>query len=192
MNNHSLEKTEEKVRLFVAVELPQEVRDVVADVAKKLEKKKLFEGTFVSPEDRRLTLRFLGEVPASMVKHVIKALQGISVKKFYADLGVVDVFPSPSSIQTIFMHVECEELDLLAHIVDSALDGLVPENDRPFLSHLTLARVKAVKDPQKLLQALEDLEDSKTDFLVDTLVLMQSQQTDKGMVYTPLSTILLK
>lgn len=53
------------MRLFIAAELPQEVRDALAETSAALRDR--VHGRYVAPDSYHLTLAFLGEVPGSFV-----------------------------------------------------------------------------------------------------------------------------
>jgi len=140
------------VRLFVAVEVPDDVADVVAGLERPA-----FEGLrWTTREQWHVTLRFLGEVPdpgpvAQAADAVPGALAG-SPPPLEAVLGPVTAwFPGRHVLQA-----PVRGLDPLADALASALaDAGLPEDvegrgegappmveRRPFVGHLTLARMR--------------------------------------------------
>src|SRR5574341_1768844 len=66
----------EQLRLFVAIELPGEVRDALSRLQHELQRRGLTQLRWVRPEGIHLTLKFLGETPAEKVQAIKGALSG--------------------------------------------------------------------------------------------------------------------
>lgn len=131
-------------RLFVGLELPQEVIDTLAGLAGGLEGAR-----FVRPEDLHVTLRFVGDVGGDVADDLYAALaerrprdpvpieiQGLSTfggAKPHAVIATV----APSR-ELVDLQGEVERLARRA--------GLTPEG-RKFVPHVTLARMRGV-DPR--------------------------------------------
>src|SRR5947199_9392407 len=69
------------MRLFIAVDLPDEIRKGLKEVQRDL--RSLTEtARWVAPESIHVTLKFLGEVPIKRVDSIHAALNGLSWKPF--------------------------------------------------------------------------------------------------------------
>jgi 2'-5' RNA ligase len=55
---------EEKIRSFIAIELPREAINYIKQLQGLIKKQNLFTGKFTEPENLHLTLKFLGEIEA--------------------------------------------------------------------------------------------------------------------------------
>ena len=86
------EKEENKIRCFIAIDLPREVINSIKDIQKLLKKQSLFNGNFTEPENLHLTLKFLGEIEEEKVEGVKKRLKEIKFDEFESGLGEVGVF----------------------------------------------------------------------------------------------------
>jgi 2'-5' RNA ligase len=65
----------ESLRLFVAIELPGEVREALGRLQHELQRRGLEKLRWVRPESIHLTLKFLGETPAEKVPAIQEALR---------------------------------------------------------------------------------------------------------------------
>ena len=65
----------ENIRSFVAIELPQNLKDEMAELQLKLGKGKTGNVKWVDPESIHLTLKFLGGVPADRIETIFQALK---------------------------------------------------------------------------------------------------------------------
>ncbi|HLH32445.1 MAG TPA: RNA 2',3'-cyclic phosphodiesterase, partial [Terriglobia bacterium] len=69
------------MRLFIAVDLPNDVRDQLAEVQRAL-RPLTDSARWVAPESIHITLKFLGEVPEKQLEDIDTALAGLSWKPF--------------------------------------------------------------------------------------------------------------
>lgn len=119
-------------RLFVAVWLPPEVLDRLAE----LDRPEVAGLRWTTRDQWHVTLRFVGPVPE--VEPVAEALAGLpAASPASAVLG-----PATGRFGQRILHVPVTGLDAVAAGVVAATAGLgrAPE-DRPFHGHVTLARV---------------------------------------------------
>src|SRR5436190_14125914 len=96
------------MRLFIAVELPDEIKETVREILQALSsalRREKAEIKWVKPEQFHLTLKFLGECMEDQVPQVVKALetavQGGS--PFQATLGRLGCFPETGHIRIIWV-----------------------------------------------------------------------------------------
>lgn len=127
------------IRLFVAIELPEDVRGRVAALCGGVPGAK-----WVKPENLHLTLRFIGEVPEDRFHDIDAALAQIRAPAFEVELDGVGCFPPRGQARVLWVGVT--KNGALAHLygkVESALvrTGLKPEG-RKYSPHVTLARLK--------------------------------------------------
>ena len=164
------------MRCFISINIPKEV---VQDIRKIQDKLPEFYGKKTELENLHLTLKFLGEIDEDKIKEVKKKLEEIKLEKFESEINLIGVF-SEKFIKIIWLHLS--GCDKLQKIVDEKLKDLF-EKERRFMSHLTIARVKAIKDKKKFLEELKKIEVPKIKFNVDKFYLMKSELTKKGPRY---------
>lgn len=134
------------MRLFVALELPPDVRQAAGELAREL-KRSGADVKWVKPETMHLTLKFLGEVPDKEVPAVTGALERALAGREGLELALegCGAFPSPKRPQVVWLGVagQVEELKDLARAVESELARLgFPPERRSFKAHLTLGRLR--------------------------------------------------
>jgi RNA 2',3'-cyclic 3'-phosphodiesterase len=138
------------MRLFVAVNLPAEVREAVAMAARPLVTAAPALA-WVPPDQLHLTIKFLGECADDAQPALADALDGVAERHrdFALDLRDVGAFPNFRRPRVVWMGVEhAARLELLQHDVERACEALGHEVEgRPFRPHLTLARVRAPLPP---------------------------------------------
>jgi 2'-5' RNA ligase len=168
------------MRLFVAFEIDDPLRDKLVDIQTEL----LEPGVkLVERQNLHATLKFLGEVSDDQVPAVREALRKVHMLPFEVEIGGLGTFP-PGGRRINVVWVDCKgPLAELAAKIEEALKPLGFERDeRGFSSHLTIARVK--QTPEKLAERVEKLKDTKIGKqLVDKFVLKQSTLTPGGPIY---------
>lgn len=171
------------MRVFVAVDLPQEAKDELALVQKQLSSAA---AKMSLARDFHLTLKFLGEITPAKVDVVKRALSNVAFKKFTATVAGVGVFPSENYARVVWAGVEPEEeFTGLQKLIDDALEKEFPK-DKRFKPHLTLARVKFVSDKNAFFQQLRQIEVKSVKFTVNSFKLKKSTLTREGAVYEDL------
>jgi RNA 2',3'-cyclic 3'-phosphodiesterase len=136
------------MRLFVALDLPDEVRRALGDLMAKL-KPLSPDARWVRPEGMHVTLKFIGHAvrtgDTEKLDAVRAALAGVRsngpVEMYFHGVGF---FPNASRPRVVWCGVKASEnLAPLAADIERVLEPLgVPLEDRAFVPHLTLARFK--------------------------------------------------
>jgi 2'-5' RNA ligase len=126
-------------RLFIAVEIPQEIKELFVPITSELKKAK---SKVVPMENIHLTLKFIGETYKR--ESIIKVLSNCSKKKFTLKLKGVGVFPNVSHPRVFWVGVEeNKELEELFSFIEDSLFSIgIPKDERPFSPHVTLSRFK--------------------------------------------------
>ena len=168
------------MRLFVALEIPREIRSRIATLIDRLAPS-IREIKWVNPDYLHLTLKFIGEQPEARLESITQALAGVP-------------FPCPMEIRfsglgsfprVLWMGVQAPEaLAQLARKIEETLVplGVAPES-RPYSPHLTLARLKRPQPMQELLQTPNQDFGS---FQAEEFFLYQSELSSKGPEHTQL------
>jgi 2'-5' RNA ligase len=140
------EGNESTLRLFVACELPPEMKAALASLQEALRKKGAPRLRWVRPEGIHLTLKFLGAVPQNKVAAICEALaptvQGMPpLALSLAEVGTFGDRRGPRVVW-VSMQGDLEPLARLQQRIEKALEPLgFPPEGRAFSPHLTLARV---------------------------------------------------
>ena len=174
-------------RLFVAIELPQQVRDNLASICNDIAQKELFVGRCTRPENIHLTLKFFGEVTESVVPEIDAALKAISFQSCTARLGSLDVFSTRKKIRILFIQLLCPELVQLAQKIQDVFSDRFEPEDRLFKSHVTLARIKSIDNKKEFLREVDEITISPMQWSIDSFVLKRSVLTREGPLYTTIA-----
>ncbi len=169
------------MRCFLAIEIPDEVKKELARIQTLIPESKM---KFVERENLHLTLKFLGELSDFQVNKAKEALKQVNFGKFKANLGEVGVFPSQSFVRVVWVALEpLEKVKELHHLIDAALEKEKFRADSAFESHITLTRVKFIKDKREFFKKLKEVKVTPIEFTVEKFVLMKSTLTEQGPIY---------
>jgi RNA 2',3'-cyclic 3'-phosphodiesterase len=190
------------VRAFVAVEMPPEIRELLAEKQDELKGhmgRAAGAVRWVRPEGVHLTLQFLGDVPVGLVPRMSQALDEArnGVRPLKLVVSRVSAFPGIVKPRVIWIALEGDiaGLHTLEAAVSTQLQPLGFAPDKPFKPHVTLGRVRENVRPDELLaisQALVAQENKpihRVNFTVNRVQLMESHLQRGGSVYTELAAV---
>lgn len=171
------------MRLFIAIELP-------ADVKRELGGLKVdIPGVRWVPVDKiHLTLAFLGEVDGAAMERLTGELARVQVTEFQLCFSGTGCFPDRRRPRVLWIGLEPHpRLHQLAERVrDAVLACGVPQEERPFSPHITMARLK-LSPPRECDAFLDQHKKLKLPALyVREFTLYQSSLTPQGAVHTPI------
>jgi 2'-5' RNA ligase len=184
------------VRLFVAADLPAEVRVRLGEIQDRL-RPAAPSVRWVRPEGIHLTLKFLGEVAAVRRPGLEAALAGPAMggTPFHLEASGVGLFPERGAPRIVWVGIrgEVETAAALRRAIDGATQplGFEPEG-REFRPHLTLGRVRGSGggDWRAALERASIAEAGR--FEVREFVLFESRLGPEGAAYTPLARFPLR
>lgn len=182
------EQDASRVRLFAAVDLPDHVTAAVLAALPAL--KRAHRGLrWTDPAGWHLTLAFLGWVPAERLEPIRDALAQAAARVGPFPLALTGVAGSFRSGALWAELAEQPALHRLHAAVNDALDGVVPlpEKDRPFRPHLTLARAPG-RAAHEAREAAARYQGPLLAWTVERLVLMRSHLRKTGARYETVGT----
>lgn len=179
------------MRLFVAIFLPETVLLDVQSLSRRLPSPRL---RWVAPASIHITMKFLGETEPSRlpVYETVLAQAAAATPRFRLGVAGGGVFPDARRPR-IFWAGLSGDIDRLIALAGRAEAGFsvlgVPEEDRAFAPHLTLARCRAdarclPADADEFLSAAQSL--ASPSFPVNALHLVQSHLGASGSRYETL------
>jgi 2'-5' RNA ligase len=188
----------EQIRSFIAIELPEEAKKGLARLRKELERDEHKFVKWVDPGGIHLTLKFLGNIPSKRVTEITEAIkeaaQGIS--PFHLEISGLGAFPNLKQARVFWVGIggEMDKLSRLQQNIDSALTALgFAKEERPFVPHLTLARIREGASPPERRSFGElvgsTIFEDKYPVEVEAIRLMRSQLMPAGAIYTCLSVV---
>jgi RNA 2',3'-cyclic 3'-phosphodiesterase len=171
-------------RLFIAIDLPLEITNEIERVAKLIWKNTLFNGKLTEGANLHLTLKFLGEITDEKILEVRKRLSEIKFSEFFCELGEIGVF-NRDFIKIIWIKLNGKGIWDLQKQIDEKLEGLF-EKEKRFMSHITIARVKNVKNKSGFLDYLKSVKPKNIKFKVSDFTLKKSELLPQGPKYEDL------
>lgn len=182
----------ETCRLFIAIPLPNQVKQTLQDVQKLL-KRDNHPVRWVAPNAMHLTLQFLGETNVNLLPQINDVLQHV-VNQSVSHTLVLEapsIFPHLRRPSVIWVGVggATEPLIQLQATLARALESLgFTREARPFFAHLTIGRVRrdATGEQQEQLgRAISALPPiSPVSWQVTQIMLFQSELLQSGPRYT--------
>lgn len=181
----------ETVRTFIAIELNERIHSELALLQTVL-KNADADVKWTAPESIHLTLKFLGNLSAEKLKETEKILSETAEETapFTLTLKGVGAFPKLDYPRVLWVGLEdgIPETVKLAMAIEDKLEKIgVPREDREFHPHLTLGRVKSLKNKDKLKKIIEATKfETAAEENVTHLTLFKSALTSEGPCYTAL------
>ncbi|MCS7095386.1 MAG: RNA 2',3'-cyclic phosphodiesterase [Thaumarchaeota archaeon] len=183
---------EEPIRCFVAVDVfAPEITRAIASIGRELVESGLL-AKQVDPESFHVTLQFLGEQPKEVVERLKVELSGIRFRPFTVRLSGLGYFPGGGRINVVWVGVQdpSGEMRNLQRAVVERTSKLGLKPDKEFSPHITILRVKGVRNKPKVLEVVE--RHSKIEFgevVVDRFKLKRSDLRQEGPRYTDLLVV---
>ena len=175
------------MRAFIAIEINDEVREKLVEVQERIAKTKAAKIKFVEPENLHVTVKFLGEITGEQAEEIGRILGGIAKKhkKHRVRVRGIGVFPNPGYIRVIWAGIENDSgIKAIAEDVEREMKKLGFRKEKNFVAHITIGRVKFVRDKLELAAALKGLANEDFgEFEVNVVELKKSTLTPKGPIY---------
>ncbi len=183
-----------RVRVFLAVELSQEVRSTIERLVRSIRKQN--DGVkWVETQSLHLTLKFFGEIPTSELS-VLAATANTAARQavpFDLELQSLGAFPNLKSPRTLW--IGCRQgsenlIDLAASIEEKMFEIGYAKENRRFSPHLTIGRIKRDAFSSDFFSLLPDADQTRAfgSCPVGEIVLFGSELTSRGPVYTRLAS----
>lgn len=185
------------MRLFVAIEIPEDIRDELVAVEGKLAG--IYRARWVNRDNIHLTLKFLGEVEEKRLGDTAKIVSEISKDNPGFDLNLENIggFPNLKRPRVLWIGVERgkENAVLLMEQLEKRFVrlGIKPEK-RAKNPHITLGRVKGLmqRPDDRGREDINNLTYKSRVFRADAVSLIKSALTPRGAIYTVLERYALQ
>lgn len=168
-------------RLFVAIDLPEQTKQLVAGLRPKLRGIRLTE-----PDQMHLTISFFGNVTPEAEDELRNRLSAIEWKAFFLPISSVGVFPSKGRPNVIWIGVGAGHphlFQLHKRVQEAALGAGIEPDLRSFHPHVTIARCRDVS-AESLKPFLRQHDDFDAGMIhVEEFVLYSSKLTPAGSLH---------
>lgn len=189
-------KPRDTIRTFIAVEIPESIKsriELLQEPLRQIEAKV----SWTKPSNVHLTLKFLGDVEASRIERVSRAIERAArgIAPFKVEIGGTGCFPSPRSPRVLWVGLPevPEALKLLYSNIETELDrGGFPREKRRFSPHLTIGRIRAQNNAATVAEALIASGFEPESFQAKEVIVMRSELKPTGSIYTPQAVVRLE
>jgi RNA 2',3'-cyclic 3'-phosphodiesterase len=184
----------ESLRLFIALELPDSIKQILQLQQEHL-KHHLSESDihWTSPQQWHLTLKFLGATPHEQVSVVHQAMQRSMQKlePFELSTSTLGTFPSFQRPSVLWLGIDgnVERLQQLNTRLTQNLSGFFESDERSFRAHITLGRINEFGLGKRVMKAFSDTLAVKRSWQVEQAGLYSSQLKPAGTEYTLLHQV---
>ncbi|MFQ5892588.1 MAG: RNA 2',3'-cyclic phosphodiesterase, partial [Candidatus Methanofastidiosia archaeon] len=171
-------------------EIEDELKDRILKIQNELKFEKM---KIVKPQNLHVTLKFLGEIDEEKTEKVLEVLRDTSKEfsPFKASLKKLGVFRNLNYIRVLWIGID-NEMEELQKRIDERLSLLGFKREKKIMPHLTLARVKYLKDKKAFLERFRELENVEVgEVEVKSVKLKKSILTSKGPIYSDVEEVLL-
>ncbi len=181
------------MRLFIAIDIPQDLKDVLSRLLLKLKKSDV-DAKWVLTQNLHLSLKFLGEVDEAKIKNIEEILD--SAGKQFSSLELnfekFGFFPDEKRPRVFFVATDKEEeLKKIYSFLEDNLQKLDFVKEERFKSHITLARFRSQRNTEALKKQIESIA-IKGKFQANEITLFKSILKPQGPTYEKIASVLLK
>ncbi|MFH1978734.1 MAG: RNA 2',3'-cyclic phosphodiesterase [Candidatus Aenigmatarchaeota archaeon] len=182
------------MRLFIAIDLPVEIKDRIKELVESLEETGA-DLNISNVDNIHITLKFLGEVREGDVTSVVKIISDItsSYDSFKTHIKGMGYFGNPKFMKVIWLGL-AEGTDETINIITELNKGLehIRQDDHKPSPHITLARVSSNIGREDLLSEIEKMKDVEVgEFSVNKIKLVKSVLRAGGPIYSDVETFTL-
>jgi RNA 2',3'-cyclic 3'-phosphodiesterase len=196
MDAKSGKPPEAMIRTFVCIDIPQSIKAAIEKLQSELRRPQA-QISWVKPANIHLTLKFLGDVAQSKILKVNTAVSRAidSFGPFQITVGSTGCFPSPRNPSVLWVGISpvAGDLQKLRDAIEEELARQGFERDRKkFKPHLTIARIRNPRNAAEVAATFLTLGFADQSFQASEVIVMRSQLSPQGSIYTPQAVIPLK
>jgi RNA 2',3'-cyclic 3'-phosphodiesterase len=181
-------------RVFCAIEIPENIRQRIAQHAQQLHQALPdAQASWTKPDNIHLTLKFFGNISQPQVLKVseaaARAVDGL--RPFTIHIEGAGSFPQrgPAKVLWIGISDPTGKLIQLQQKFESECEREgFPKEARAFHPHLTVARLRTARGARAFAEQHKQLGFESWDVSVSSLILFRSELSSKGSTYTRIST----
>ncbi len=176
------------IRLFVAIELPDELRERLAIMQSGLPG-----AHWIDPDNFHVTLRFIGEVADHRLEEIDELLAGIAPAPFDLALAGVGSFARGREPTSLWIGVDRNEplMALQSRLHKALTRADFPSDEKRYTPHVTLARLHRTPERDLAMFIAAHNLFRAAPFRVDQFTLFSSQLSSAGSIYSAEAEYLL-
>jgi 2'-5' RNA ligase len=181
-----------KKRVFIAINLPDNVRNKLEEIQKKTENSfSYFSGfcpvTWTRKNNLHVTLLFLGNIETEDLFYIFEKLEAITKNTEPFEVNLNSITYSPDNNPRM-VWVNGEKGKELKVFQDSMEKELFNRGSKEFNVHVTLGRIKQWQFRKIPKEEIPELEQVNLTFKVNSIEVMESELKRGGAMYTTLKS----
>jgi 2'-5' RNA ligase len=175
------------MRAFLALDIPSKAADLIVNISKAFYGN--VEGRYVKREHMHSTLFFFENFKGS-TDDIAAFLKNLSINEMLVNFTGVNFFTYKMQPTVLFADFNSDGADYLYETCRNfLLESKVPFDQKPFKKHITLCRIKAIKDMELFKKEIaiqnKKLDDSVFNF--ESVTFYRSTLTKNGPIYEVLA-----
>jgi RNA 2',3'-cyclic 3'-phosphodiesterase len=179
-------------RCFLAIDIEPNLIEYIAKTQNEF-KKTNNNVKYVEKENLHFTLKFFGDITQSNINAVIDSVKKVlknstDKKNNIPEMHIegIGTFPNENYMKVLWIGTKQNEfLNKLHHELDKEFERIGFKLDKEFKTHLTIGRIKNLKDKQGFKLKIDELKDVKIGKMnINKISLKKSQLTPKGPIYS--------
>lgn len=180
-----------KRRLFIALEIPEDVKDKLNSTVYKIANSipgKRINFRWEGKDKYHLTLKFIGDTEEAFLPAIKDELKYLNeTKGFVGEISKFGVFPNPKLPRILWAGLEItpEINELVAEINDKLCQTGIMREEKKFKPHITLLRIKENHDIS-FMNYFFSYSFEKKAFPLNKIVLYESKLQPGGSLYKSL------
>lgn len=178
------------LRLFIAAALPEKAKEEISIWQQDIGSNTRGKIKFVKQENLHITLKFLGNTEGEKQARLATILDSLEDRKsFKSDIQTVSAFPGMKSPKVLVAKlIKNKEVlqEINSRLENKLFDIGFEKEDRYYIPHITLARVKDNRGRKSLVDwfdSKERIKLNKISFNVNRICLYQSILKSDGPIY---------
>ena len=182
-------------RTFIALKIPlnKQSLEIISDIKKELSQEKI---KWVESWNMHITISFLGDTEEIEINNISKKLNEDldKLKSFKLEINELGIFKSTRDPKVILLKInESYQLKELKDTIDNVISSFgFKLEKREFKPHLTLGRIRFIKDKANLNSVIESFKNSFFEEVkIEKVTFYESILTQKGPIYKILSEVKL-
>jgi len=184
------------IRSFIAINIPAWLKDKLVQTQNRL-KEVPGEISWTRKEGLHLTLKFLGNITAAQIKAITEGIRTATrgIPPFPLRFTGLGTFPHITRPRVVWIGLDDSTGNLknLQYNLEDRLEKLGFEREgREFSPHLTLGRVKLLRNKAPLIKIIEaHKQEEDWVFQAEKVSLMKSELRPTGAIYSVLEEVVL-
>ena len=189
----------ESIRTFIALEIDKKIKKRIVEVQDRIKQTNSLKGKWVPKENLHLTLKFLGDTKLKFIEQIKDKIKEYSEDEHAMSYSLTHIgaFPNEKFARIIWAGIEGDNsqiINLARKLEEALFEFGFKKEKRDFKTHITFCRTKQILDHNGFRTTLEEINKSfqPIEFIINKIILFESNLTPTGPIYSALFNYYLK